>query len=269
MREAHAPAKINLALVVGPRRGDGKHEVVTVLQRVTLHDRLSVAPAPGLDIVGFPDDTIVRQALEALAANAGVAPRWLVRIWKTIPVAAGLGGGSSDAAAAMQLANDLLPSPLVVDELAALAAGIGSDVPFFLRPGAQVGTGDGSSLAPVVLPQDFWVVLVLPEHATKTGTGDVYRRFDERDGATGFAARRAALLDALAAVAAPQDLSGFPANDLASSPIAADLMEHGAFRADVSGAGPTVYGLFSQRRDADSAARAFRTVGRTWVTAPC
>jgi shikimate kinase len=64
-------------------------------------------------------------------------------------------------------------------------------------------------------------------------------------------------------------LSALPANDLASSPLAADLVEHGAFRADVSGAGPAVYGLFSQRRDADAAARAFRTVGRTWVTTPC
>ena len=269
MREASAPAKINLALVVGPRREDGKHEVVTVLQRVTLGDRVSVAPAPGLDIVGFPDDTIVRRALEALASVAGVEPRWLTRIWKSIPVAAGLGGGSSDAATAMRLANELLPSPLSIDDLAGTAASIGADVPFFLRPGPQLGTGDGTSLAPLALPQDFWVVLVLPKHATKVGTADVYRRFDEREGGTDFAGRRTALLEALATVDASRDLSAFPANDLASSPLAADLVEHGAFRADVSGAGPAVYGLFSQRRDADAAARAFRTVGRTWVTTPC
>jgi 4-diphosphocytidyl-2-C-methyl-D-erythritol kinase len=269
VRGAAAPAKINLALVVGPRRDDGKHEVVTVLQRVALGDRVSVARAPGLDIVGFANDTIVRKALETLAASAGVEPRWLTRIWKSIPVAAGLGGGSSDAATAMQLANELLASPLPVDELAALAARIGADVPFFLRPGSQVGTGDGSSLAPLPLPQDFWVVLVLPDHAVKRGTGDVYRHFDEREGANGFADRRAALLEALAAVATARDLNALPANDLASSPLAADLREHGAFRADVSGAGPTVYGLFAQRRDAEAAARAFRTVGRTWVTTPC
>jgi 4-diphosphocytidyl-2-C-methyl-D-erythritol kinase len=269
VREAAAPAKINLALVVGPRRDDGKHEVVTVLQRVALGDRVSVAPAPGLDIVGFANDTIVRKSLETLAASAGVEPRWLTRIWKSIPVAAGLGGGSSDAATAMQLANELLPSPLPVDELAALAARIGADVPFFLRPGPQVGTGDGSSLAPLSLPQDFWVVLALPDHAVKRGTADVYRRFDEREGANGFAERRAALLEALAAVAAARDLDALPANDLASSPLAAELLEHGAFRADVSGAGPTVYGLFAHRRDAEAAARAFRTVGRTWVTTPC
>jgi 4-diphosphocytidyl-2-C-methyl-D-erythritol kinase len=269
MREAPAPAKINLALVVGPRRDDGKHEVVTVLQRIALGDRVSIAPAPGLDVIGFPDDTIVRLALETLAASADVEPRWLARIWKSIPVAAGLGGGSSDAATAMLLANELLPSPLPVDELAALAAGIGADIPFFLRPGPQVGTGDGSSLAPLPLPQDFWIALVLPDHAVKVGTADVYRRFDEREGATGFADRRAALLESLTAVVAARDLGALPANDLASSPLAADLLEHGAFRADVSGAGPTVYGLFSQRRDAEAAARAFRTVGRTWVTTPC
>lgn len=269
MKEAQAPAKINLALVVGPRRDDGKHEVATVLQRVALGDRVSVAAAPGLDVVGFPKDTIVRQALETLAGCAGVEPRWLVRIWKSIPVAAGLGGGSSDAAAAIQLANQLLPRPLAVDELATLAARVGADVPFFLRAGPQIGTGDGSSLAPLALPQDFWVVLVLPEHARKSATADVYRAFDERQGSAGWPGRRAALLEALATVVQAGDLAALPANDLASSPLAIDLREHGAFRADVSGAGPTVYGLFSHRREAEAAARAFRTVGRTWLTRPC
>src|SRR3954471_17168061 len=124
MSRAPAPAKVNLALVVGPLRDDGKHEVATVLQRISLHDRVRVEPSPALSVTGFAEDTIVRAALEALAASRGVEPEWAVEIDKAIPVAAGLGGGSSDAAAAQALANDLLPEPLAASELASLSARI-------------------------------------------------------------------------------------------------------------------------------------------------
>jgi len=240
-----------------------------VLQRVVLCDRIAIEPADLLGVEGFEGDTIVRAALVALAVAAGVEPLWAARIWKSIPVAAGLGGGSSDAATALRLANGLLPTPLAPHELEQLAATIGADVPFFLRNGPQLGTGDGSSLAPLELPLDYSVVLVLPAGATKESTADVYRRFDERAGAVGFAERRAALLDTLAGIRRAVDLAGLPANDLASSAVALDLVDRGAFRADVSGAGPTVYGLFLQRRHADAAARALQAAGRTWVTRPC
>ena len=146
MRRLQAAAKINLALVVGPLRADGKHEVATVLQRVDLHDRIAVSAGERLRISGFADDTIVAAALQALAAAAGVEPAWTVEITKSIPVAAGLGGGSSDAASALLLANELLPEPLERDRLHELAATIGSDVPFFLARGPQLGTGDGTVL---------------------------------------------------------------------------------------------------------------------------
>jgi 4-diphosphocytidyl-2-C-methyl-D-erythritol kinase len=101
MRELDAPAKINLALVVGPLRADGKHEVTTVLQRIGLADRIALEPAPALDVQGFAPDTLVKGALELLARAAGAAPSWTVRITKRIPVAAGLGGGSSTAVSAL------------------------------------------------------------------------------------------------------------------------------------------------------------------------
>ena len=198
---APAPAKINLALVVGPARGDGRHEVATVLQRVDLGDRVRVVPAPTLAVTGFPEDTIVREALTALAAAAGVEPRWRATIAKRIPVAAGLGGGSSDAATALRLANETLETPLAPGELHALAATIGADVPFFLADGPQLGRGDGGELERLDLPQDYWVVLALPHGAGKESTAAVYRAFDERGGAAGWEERRAALERALAAVA--------------------------------------------------------------------
>jgi len=111
MRRGPATAKLNLAMVVGPRREDGMHEVATVLQRVDLADRVALEPAAALSVEGF-DDTIVRGALESLAAAAGVSPRWRVRLTKRIPASAGLGGGSSDAATALRLANATLPEPL-------------------------------------------------------------------------------------------------------------------------------------------------------------
>jgi len=265
---APAPAKINLALVVGPPRDDRKHEVLTVLQRIDLVDRIELKEAPELQVDGFADDTLVSDALRELAHGAGVEPRWRVRIEKRIPVAAGLGGGSSDAATALRLANETLPEPLPPEELRSLAAQIGADVPFFLADGPQLGSGDGSELEPLDLPQDFWVVVLLPRDATKTSTADVYSAFDTRHDVAGFAERRQALLDGLAAVKRPRDFAALPPNDLVSSPLAEEIGAAGAFRADVSGAGPALYGLFHHRRDADAARRALRGLGRTWLAAP-
>jgi 4-diphosphocytidyl-2-C-methyl-D-erythritol kinase len=268
LRRGAATAKLNLALVVGPLRPDGKHELVTVYQRLALSDRIVVERARSLSVDGFADDTLVRGALAALAGAAGVAPAFAATILKRIPVAAGLGGGSSDAATALRLANDLLDEPLPPERLHELAAELGADVPFFLRDGPQLGTGDGTTLEPLDLPQDYWVVLVHPSGATKVSTGAVYGAFDERGGEDGFAGRRDALQATLAGIRRPRDLAALPPNDLASSPLAADLSDLGAFRADVTGAGPTVYGLFLHGSAARSAEREMRSRGRTWVTAP-
>jgi len=268
MRRLPAYAKINLALVVGPLAADGKHEVATVLQRVGVADEIGLEVGELLTVSGFEGDTIVAGALEALAVAAGIEPCWRVEIAKSVPVAAGLGGGSSDAACALRLANETLAEPLAPPRLARIAAGIGADVPFFLTAGAQLGTGDGTVLASLDLPQDYSVVLVLPADTVKRSTGDVYRVFDARGGAAGFDARRMELLDALADVRDARDLTRLPPNDLASSPLSQQLRDAGAFRADVSGAGPCVYGLFTEPSEADAAARALETLGRTWVTAP-
>jgi 4-diphosphocytidyl-2C-methyl-D-erythritol kinase len=141
-------------------------------------------------------------------------------------------------------------------------------VPFFLASGPQLGEGSGTSLQPLTLPSDYWIVLVLPDDATKTSTAAVYGAYDERDGAAGAAERRVALLEALDAVETAAGLAALPANDLASSPLAARLEELGAFRADVSGAGPTVYGLFLERAEGLAARRSLKGLGRTWLTVP-
>ena len=149
-----------------------------------------------------------------------------------------------------------------------MATALGADVPFFLVDGPQLGTGDGSVLAPLVLPQDFWVLLLVPRLIEKPSTAAVYADFDLRDGAAGFEERRAALLAALAAVHRPRDLAALPSNDLAASPLADELRALGAFRADVTGAGPAVFGLFHHRDRAKAAQRALKAAGESWLTAP-
>jgi 4-diphosphocytidyl-2-C-methyl-D-erythritol kinase len=268
MRRAQAFAKINLALVVGPLGTDGKHEVVTVLQKIDLADELELEPSGSLTVDGFDDDTLVRGALEALADGAGHLGGWRVRVDKRIPVAAGLGGGSSDAACALVLANADLPEPVSPRTLQAIAAAIGADVPFFLSEGAQLATGDGTELEAVDLPMDYVVVLVVPHGGTKESTGAVYRAFDARDGAAGFDARRAELLAVLSRIEHARDLARLPRNDLASSPLTEQLEELGAFRADVTGAGPTVYGLFESARDAERAVAELSRAGTTRLARP-
>lgn len=268
LRRFPAPAKLNLALVAGPRREDRKHELVTVLQRVDLCDRLTVERADATRVTGFAGDTLVARALGLLAEEANAPGGWAVRLWKRVPVAAGLGGGSSDAGTALRVANALLPLPLADEHLAEVAGRVGADVPFFLRAGPQLGRGDGTELSPLELPQDFWVVLLLPHGARKASTSAVYGAFDARGGEAGWDGRRAELLAALARVRRPRDLAALPPNDLARSPFAERLRALGAFRADVSGAGPVVYGLFHRVPAARHAKSALSPFGRTWLTVP-
>jgi 4-diphosphocytidyl-2-C-methyl-D-erythritol kinase len=272
VKRAPAAAKINLALVVGPRRADGLHQVVNVMQRVDLCDSVEVETAETIRVDGFRKDTLVRAALAKLASASGTNDGWKVRLQKRIPLAAGLGGGSADAATALVLANDTLASPVPAGELAGVAAEVGADVPFFLTPGPKLAEGAGEGLRPLELPQDYWVVIALPRSARKGSTAEIYRRFDELGGAAGFDDRRAALLDALASVRRPRVFVSFPSNDLAQAAgrpaLVDELVDRGAFRADVSGAGPAVYGLFHHRADAAGAARALRRSARVWLVAP-
>jgi 4-diphosphocytidyl-2-C-methyl-D-erythritol kinase len=215
---------------------------------------------------GFAQDTLVRRALECVAGGDGSG--FAARIQKRIPIAAGLGGGSSDAATALRLANELRDDPLPEEELRALARELGADVPYFLADGPQLGTGDGTELTSLELPQDYWILLVLPRGARKISTQDVYTAFDVRSGEQGYEERRANVLDALAGVRRPRDLAALPPNDLTSSPLADELRALGAFRADVTGAGPAVYGLFLHGDQTRAAQKRISPKARTWLTAP-
>ena len=267
MTSADAPAKINLALVVGAGTPTGSTRWRRCSSGSTSATRSRSSRRDALAVDGFADDTIVTRALEAVAAAAGIEPRWRVRIEKRIPVAAGLGGGSSDAATALRLANDTLPEPLLAR--AAPRARRERSAPTCRsssRRGRKLGTGDGSTLEPLALPQDYAVLLLLP-HGARQGV-DRRRLRGASTAAAGFAERRARVLEIASHATAPADLAALPPNDLASSPLAAELVAAGAFRADVSGAGPTLYGLFPDRAAAERAAAQVGHLGRVWIADP-
>jgi len=267
---ARAPGKVNLCLFVGPRRSDGRHEAVTLLESVSLADELSLdtrdgAGADDVRSPGVDGPNIVARALEGLRARGWGGPPVTVEITKRVPVAAGMGGGSADAAAVLRLARHL--APVADTELQELAVELGSDVPSQLRPGLAVGTGGGELVEhrEPLAPHAF-VIVPVPH---RLSTGDVYAEADRlglERGTADLEHIRRALIDALAAGAQlPTELI---VNDLERAALSlcpsaedarAALRDAGADHAMVSGSGPTVFGLFwgpDQHARAEAAVRA-------------
>jgi 4-diphosphocytidyl-2-C-methyl-D-erythritol kinase len=171
------PAKINLALSVGPPGDDGFHELATVFQAVSLYDDLVAAPADeiGVEVVGagaeqVPTDgtNLAVRAARLLADRAGVSEGVALRVTKRIPVAGGMAGGSADAAAALLACDALWRTGLARDELRELCGELGSDVPFSLVGGTAVGTGRGDRVTPALARGEYHWVLALAEVGLST-----------------------------------------------------------------------------------------------------
>src|SRR6266536_3382375 len=181
---ARAAAKINLALLVGARRDDGFHEVVSVMQAVGLWDDLEVAVAAhgfGLEVDGEglpPDESnLVLVAARELARRSLDLPGVRFRLRKGIPISAGLGGGSADGAAALLALDRLWQLHLPSVNLRVMATEIGSDVPFCLSGGSQVGTGRGERLGAAPVKGTLWWVVAIDSDGL--GTAPVYQHYDE------------------------------------------------------------------------------------------
>lgn len=180
-----ARAKLNLVLRITGRRADGYHLLETLFHTVELHDDLWLAPAergislhvtadrPELVVAASPDN-LVTKALERLLAVSGRRHGFVVHLHKRIPHGAGLGGGSSDAAAALRLGNAVCGDPLDGVQLDHLATTLGADVPFFLRGGSQWGRGIGEMLEPAIVPPRHFVLVVPPFGCA---TVDVYKNY--------------------------------------------------------------------------------------------
>ena len=265
----HAPAKVNLVLKVGPVRADGLHELCSLFASVELEDRVELDLAPeGEDSVicpGVQGENLASRALglfREAAPDAELGPV-RVEIQKAIPVAAGLGGGSADAAAVLRGANRLAGHPLSGQDLHALAVRLGSDVPSQLRPGHAIVTGGGELVEPVALQA---IDLVLLPHKQGLATGDVYGELD-RLRASGELVPPATLdPEALRELTEHTGLQLATAleNDLEAAALSlrpelaeglAALERRGALAARVTGSGPTIFGVFASAREAQDAAR--------------
>lgn len=253
-----APAKINLHLGVGAPREDGFHPLTSVYQAVGVYDDLTVADAAGWSIdltvadwmdrahVPLGGDNIVDRAAALLAAHHGRAVSGDVHIDKAIPVAGGMAGGSADAAAALVALDRLWDANTSDADLLALAAQLGSDVPFALVGGTALGTGRGELVEPVVDNGTWWWVLVPSSEGLSTP--EIYRHFDRIfPDAPAVPPMPEALLAALDA-GDPHALAAALHNDLQPAaldlrPALADLIgageAAGALRGVVTGSGPT------------------------------
>lgn len=249
------PAKINLHLAVGPLRADGFHDLVTVFHAVSLFDEVTVAAsdAPGIEVFGegvteVPADetNLAWRAVVALAEHAEREPDVRLVLRKGIPVAGGMAGGSADAAAALVGLSALWKLDLTRDELAPLAAELGSDVTFALYGGTALGTGRGEQIVPVLSRHPLHWVIAL--HRGGLSTPRVFTELDRLRGSAEPVGRPVEpVLEAIAG-GSPQQLALSLGNDLQAAAVsmAPELrrtlragVDAGALAGIVSGSGPT------------------------------
>lgn len=267
-----APAKVNLCLHVLGRRTDGYHDLAMLMQRVALFDRLEVELVSGTEIsVECPglvltagDQNIVEQAVRLLLAHVGIKQGVSIVMEKSIPVAAGLGGGSSNAAAVLETLDELLGLELPRSELMMLGARLGADVPFFLYNQTAWVTGIGERLQPWPgLPP---VVLVLVNPGFAVSTASVFQNY----GLT----RQQPVARIPRFPVGMTDFVRLLHNDLevvtcqrhpVITTIKERLVASGASGALMSGSGPTVFGLFADRTSAERAAQVISTEAEWWV----
>ena len=252
-----APAKLNLCLFLGPRREDGLHELCSLFEPLALADPIEVSEAERDEVLcaGVEGENLAARALAALRAAGWESPPLRIEIEKRIPVAAGLGGGSADAAAVLRLARD--PAGWTGDvgpDLSAIAAGLGADVPSQVSPSLALVRGAGESVSPLPEPAPHAVVL-LPGGGGLS-TAEVFAEADRLGlgrGGEELEALADRLLSAAGAGASPLEYAELLENDL--EPAARSLRPNvgealdalrnaGAPLARLTGSGPTAFGLF-------------------------
>lgn len=285
-----APGKVNLSLRVGPVQEDGYHPLVTIFQAVALYEEVSATQVPAgsgvsitvdgpqADRVPLDETNLAWRAAHALATRTGVEADVALHIIKGVPVAGGMAGGSADAAATLVACDALWATGLPRSELAAVAAELGSDVPFPLLGHTAVGTGRGHLLTPAMTRGEFhWVFAVRDDGLA---TPEVFRRFDELTAGEGHdveLADEAPLMHALRA-GDPHALGAALHNDLEPAALSlrpelertlALAREGGALGVVVSGSGPTVAALARSRQHALAIAATWTAEGAAdtvWCT---
>jgi 4-diphosphocytidyl-2-C-methyl-D-erythritol kinase len=275
-----APAKINLYLAVKKRRPDGYHELESVMQKLELADLVKVAIDEGTGVVlscpdsGLPEDdtNLAWRAARLFLDETGLERRVEIVLEKNIPVSAGLGGGSSDAAAVLLALNELLLTDLEEKILLALAVRLGADVPFFIKKDlpAAFAEGIGERLSPVVGIKDCVVVLVNPgfpvstqwvfDNFALTTTGNPYILAPEKDCQSGtYSGSCADFLEKAGPEGFFNDLEAVTVSRYPEiETIKKSMLADGARLALMSGSGPTVFGVFTNHGKAASCSEKFR-----------
>ncbi|MCH7617008.1 MAG: 4-(cytidine 5'-diphospho)-2-C-methyl-D-erythritol kinase [Chloroflexi bacterium] len=261
-----APAKINWTLEVLGRRDDGYHEVRTVMQAVDLCDEVSVGLADSLTVArnlnayAADDEDIVLRAARALAAASGRKAEAAISVTKRVPAAAGLGGGSSDGAATLRALDRLWETEATEDRLHEVAAGLGSDVPFFLTGGTALGEGRGERMTPLADVGPTWLVILVPALTMSEKTKQMYAALRPGDFTRGLQTD-----DFVAQLSSGRPVAGdslFNAFERAAyesfdglASFRDSLVQAGAPSVHVCGAGPALFCVAS----GESEARAIRS----------
>lgn len=267
-------AKINLSLRVTSARPDGFHDVQTILQAIDLFDRVTCVMRRGpfqirCDMPGVPTDrtNLVWKAAQVLweAAGRSGEPRdAVVALQKKIPMKAGLGGGSSDAAAALLGLRRLWKLRMPDEQIHTLACRLGSDVPYFLVGGTALGLGRGDEVYPLENLPRYWVVLVIPPFGV--ATKDAYEWLDQREWTASVSYMPETWLGRTTPL-----VNDLEAPVTARHPVIGQLTQQltgrGALMAAMSGSGSTVFGVFTSARAANAAAAALRSDGSRVMTA--
>jgi 4-diphosphocytidyl-2-C-methyl-D-erythritol kinase len=272
-----ALAKINLALWVRGLRTDGYHQMESVMQTIDLADQVRIRPLRwGLHLTCHPSPSIspernlAYRAAELFFRVTSLRGGAEIVIRKKIPVAAGLGGGSADAAATLVLLNEIHNNPLSPVQLEELGGRLGSDVPFALRQGSAWVSGRGEKVTSLTHSSSFYLVLA-KSTAAFLSTRDVYARYQPKDSSPNTLV---AIIEALQSNDVTA-MAGLLFNDLeetacqmlpAIAGIKRELLQQGASTALLSGSGPTVFGLFQQEHEAVRAAQAMAGEG-IWAVA--
>jgi 4-diphosphocytidyl-2-C-methyl-D-erythritol kinase len=278
--KVRVPAKINLHLGVGGLREDGFHELATVYHAISIYDEISARAADSLALtmdgegageLALDDTNLVIRAVRALAAATGRDPHARLHLRKQIPIAGGLAGGSADAAATLVACDALWGTGLSREQLAHVAVGLGSDVPFLVLGGTALGTGRGEAVSPVLASGHAWHWII----ATAEGglsTPEVYRRLDELR-ADGVAPPPIGMPDEILAALRQRDphvLAKVLGNDMqpASLTMRPELsrtldagVAAGALAAMISGSGPTCVFLAKDAAHADAVSWALEDRG--------
>ncbi|GGK83843.1 4-(cytidine 5'-diphospho)-2-C-methyl-D-erythritol kinase [Mangrovihabitans endophyticus] len=274
------PAKINLHLGVGPVRPDGFHELSTIYHAISLFDELRASPGDTLALtmegegqgeLALDDTNLAIRAARALAEHAGVPAYARLHLRKSIPLAAGLAGGSADAAAALLACDALWGTGLSREELADVGATLGSDVPFLLHGGTALGTGRGEAVSPILARPTVWHWVVALAHGGLS-TPDVYRELDRLRAGGRAPESMPGLDDVMAALRQrnPEVLGDVLGNDLQAAalslrPELSDVLkagyEAGAVAGIVSGSGPTCVFLAGDGAHAERVASGLAEAG--------